>query len=205
MNNTKVYLNKYCWCGTIGKFMDTDLESWMRTMEKNYKNVSPFELPEQQKRAWRNSYRVLQESLGEMDCSYRRLHLIFEYCLPKYPLRADQEPSPVYVVRPDCVIVSQDTLVVLEFKDREDIRVEHAREARKYRNRLNKYHDQSRGFRKWAILVPTLAQGISEKVIQRTTACSPDQLSNELKAQLGSSPRPLRSMKQWRESSYSAK
>lgn len=96
--------------------------------------------------------------------------------------------------------------MVLEFKDRGDLQEATrplGRSARRYRNRLQKYHDESVGMRKWTVLIPTLSQGLCETPLKRLTVCSPDRLAEELKRQLGERPERVRSVSAWRTSSYS--
>ena len=109
-----------------------------------------------------------------------------------YPPKQSGIISSQYVIRADCIVVSDKSVVVLEFKDRSDVRKEHGFTARRYRNRLHKYHDQSRGKRKWAVLVPTLSESVHEVILQRITACSPNKLADELKLQFGDKPKPVK-------------
>ena len=198
------YLNNDCWCGTVKQFLALDRDTWLKKMEQRFHHVTPHKLVPQQKRAWANSFDVLHNALQELGEAYHKLHLVFEYCLPSYPPRANGTVSENYVIRADCVIVSETAAIVLEFKDRPDVRKEHGFSTRRYRNRLQKFHDQSQGKRKWAILIPTLSSGIREVILQRITACSPNRLAEELKHQLGEQPKPVSSIKAWCASAYSA-
>ena len=197
------YLNEYCWCGTVGQFLALDCATWLHKMEKRFPRVTRNKLTPQQKRAWENSFTVLHKTFSELGDNYRKLHLVFEYCLPQYPPKANGKVSEAFVIRADCVVVSDNTVLVLEFKDRPDVRKEHGFSARRYRNRLQKYHDQSIGKRKWAILIPTLTSDIDEVILQRIVACSPNRLAEEMRQQFGDKPKPVTSITAWRESSYS--
>lgn len=172
-------------------------------MKKNYHKVTPHKLTPQQERAWKNSFWVLHDALTALGEDYKKLHLIFEYCLPQYPPKASGAISAQYVIRADCVVVSNESVVVLEFKDQKNVVTAHGFTTRRYRNRLHKFHDQSRGKRKWGILIPTLSEDVRDVILQRITACSPNRLAEELRAQFGRSPKSVRSIKQWTESTYS--
>lgn len=197
-------INEYCWLGRVGNFLSLDQETWIASMKSRFQRVTSFPLTKEQERAWRNSFDVLQSALTDMGDAYQKLHLVFEYCLPMYPPRKDGTVSD-YVVRADAILVSADTAVVLEFKDRDDAIVHHARAARKYRSRLQKYHDESVGMRKWSVLIPTLATDLCERKLNRVTACSPDRLAEELVRQLGDHPKAHPDISRWRRSGYSQK
>ena len=197
------YLNEYCWKGSVEKFLSIDCDSWLQKMKQRYHKVTPYKLTPQQERAWKNCFKVLQDTLAEMGEDYKKLHLVFEYCLPKYPPKANGSISAQYVIRADCIIISKETVLVLEFKDRSDVRKEHGFTTRSYRNRLHKYHDQSWGKRKWCILIPTLSENIREVILKRITACSPDRLAEELIAQFGEKPKSVKSFQDWIASTYS--
>ena len=195
------YLNHDCWCSTIGTFLSTSQDTWMDTMIRNHRKSTPYALSPENLRAWRNSFSVLQEVFREVSPAFCSLHIVFEYCLPKHPPQ-DGQLSP-YCIWADAIIVSRETAVVLEFKDRPDAIIQHARQARMYRNRLQKYHDSSIGMRKWAILVPTMASGLEQRMMSRVTAASPDLLASVLQSQFGSSPQPHPDIRHWINSTYS--
>ena len=197
------YLNNYCWRGTINQFLALDCDTWLQKMESRFRHVTPHKLVPQQKRAWKNSFDVLYNAFQELGEDYHKAHLVFEYCLPQYPPRANGKISEDYVIRADCTIVTEKAVIVLEFKDRADVRKEHGFSARRYRNRLQSYHDQSRGKRKWAILIPTLSNDVREVILQRITACSPNRLAEELRHQLGEKLAPVSSINTWCTSTYS--
>ena len=213
-------VNKFCWCGTIKDFLDLDPAAWLEQMKSAYPHVSPYPLSDSQVAAWADSCAVLHRALPALKPGYENLHLIFEYGLP---YRMNPETGDVAdrnrACYADCIVVSNAAVVVLEFKQFSEPLPCHAWEAVRYRNRLQRYHDQSWGKRKWGILVPTHSTGLRERVyrqvntpkgpieksIPRITACSPDRLAEELEKQLGreTAPSPVGSIVQWRESEYS--
>lgn len=197
------YLNEYCWKGTVKTFLSLDCETWLQKMRQRYHRVTPYKLTPQQERAWKNSFAVLHDAFETLGDDYKKLSLVFEYCLPMYPPKSSGAISGQHVIRADCIVVSDKSIVVLEFKDRSDVRKEHGFTARRYRNRLHKYHDQSRGKRKWAVLIPTLSEDVQEVILQRITACSPNKLADELKLQFGDKPKPVKKLQDWIVSSYS--
>lgn len=197
------YLNEYCWKGTVKTFLSLDCETWLQKMKQRYHRVTPHRLTPQQERAWENSFNVLHDAFETLGDDYKKLNLVFEYCLPMYPPRRSGVISSQHVIRADCIVVSDKSVVVLEFKDRSDVRKEHGFTARRYRNRLHKYHDQSKGKRKWAVLIPTLSENVHEVILQRITACSPNKLADELRVQFGDKPKTVKVFQDWIASSYS--
>ena len=194
-------LNQYCWCGTVRKFLESSQEDWMAEMERRHRRASPYDLSRENLRAWKNSFSVLQTVFRELPPAFLKLHLIFEYCLPRYPPK-NGVPAPYYIWA-DAILVSRDAAVVLEFKDRSDAIIQHARQARMYRNRLQNIHDSSIGMRKWSILVPTLSCGLLAPKAHRVTAASPDRLAEALLQQFGTAPRPYQAITHWIHSTYS--
>ena len=199
-----MYLNQCCWCGKIRAFLDTSKEDWLAAMEQHYHYVTPHKLVPGDVRAWENCWDVLHGALAGLGEPYPDLHILFEYCLPGKVSREGQLSD--YCVRADAIIVGRDTAVVLEFKNKpipQDKLPMFARQAKKYRTRLQKYHDESRGMRKWAVLVPTQSQDLLCKPISRVTACSPDRLAQVLRAQFGEDPRTRKTIRAWKNSAYS--
>lgn len=200
-------VNKFCWCGTVRAFLALPPSDWLERMVTKYPHVAPFEVTPQQRRAWESSGAALRTALTEMGPAYNGIHLIFEYGLPKYPPGKGGVVDKRYAIYPDCVLVARGQVVILEFKDKDladpDVAWKLSLSVRRYRNRIQKYHDQSWGFSKRGVLVSTANTGLHHQTIKGITLCSHDGLAEELVARLGPKPHPVQSIVCWRESTYS--
>ena len=200
-------VNKFCWCGTVRAFLALTPGDWLEQMTARYPRVAPFAVTPQQRRAWESSGAALRAALTEMGPTYSGIHIIFEYGLPKYPPRKNGGVAEGYAIYPDCILVARGQVVILEFKDRDlsdpDVAWKLSLRVRRYRNRIQKYHDQSWGFSKCGVLVSTVNTGLRRQTIKGVTLCSHDLLARELTTRLGPRPRPVQSIVRWRESAYS--
>lgn len=187
---------------TIGELRHIDPELWLETMVGNFHKVHESEASESQKAAWIDSFNVLKETLKELPESYDGIHTLFEYVLPKHiPGSNGSNDDPG--VRPDVLLISGSTVVVLEFK-RCDQRYKGCEaQTRKYRRRIQKWHMQSKGMNKKAILIFTDTDNLDDKHF-KVRECSPDKLGNILKEFLNDNP-PIMTDKrfdQWINSAY---
>lgn len=183
------YIGKSCYCSTVERLLDLGQERWLARMKSCFKRVSPYPLTDGQVRAWVNSYDVLTSTFAALPPEYGKLQLIFEYVLPSHKPEDDAAAEDVGV-RADVILLSKDTVCVLEFKDRTGSYPGCERQARKYAKRLRHWHTGSVGMRKKTILVFTKATEISEKRY-RLNVSSPDHLASVL-ANLF--PAPIRKM-----------
>lgn len=162
---------------SVGKFQSLTEDAWIRTMKRNA-HMPPSD---SQVKAWRDSFRVLQQTLSALPEEYRKLYIIFEYALPRHPVKPGKKPSPWYMFS-DAVLLSKTRAVVLEFKRKKEDYFGDAHQTRKYRRRIQEYHDESRGMDKGAILVLTRAAELREKYF-KVDCCSGDLLPAAIKDQ----------------------
>lgn len=186
------------WC-TLRKFQTYGKETWLRRMKRN----AVTDVEQGNLEAWADSFDVLQRAIGSLPESYLDLHIVFEYGLPRYPLTAGRAPNDIAVFA-DAIVLSKDTVVVLEFKRAEEPFIGYARQARKYRRRIQDFHEESRGMRKRAIQVLTRGEGISHKY-HKVVCCSADLLAGALLDAMGEYPKRHGNVKKWCESGFSVK
>jgi len=201
------YVNKFCWCGTAERFLSTGKEEWLSTMSRKYAQVSPHSLTKSMVKSWGNCYDALSHTLSLLGDGYRNLYLIFEYGLPMFPVKPGRPVNEEYAVSADCVVLSNNSVLILEFKDKDlsdrEFSLHLAYSVRRYRNRIQQNHDMSRGFRKKGVLVTTVNTGIRRKKIKGVDLCSSDLLHEEISEYFGPSPAKLRNIRQWVGSTYS--
>ena len=162
---------------SVGKFLSLTEDKWIKTMEKN-----AHELPSVgQIEAWKDSFGVLQQALGALPAEYHDLYIIFEYALPRYPVKPGKKHSPWYVFC-DAILLSKTRVVTLEFKQKKEDYFGDAHQARKYRRRIQDFHDESRGMGKGALLVLTRASELREKYF-KVDCCSADLLATAIEEQ----------------------
>lgn len=198
------YIGNACYCSTADRLFGLGEERWLAQMKSRFKQVSPYPLTDEQVRAWTNSYRVLTSVFASLPPEYGKLQLIFEYVLPSRRPEDDAAAEDVGV-RADALLLSKDTVCVLEFKDRTGLYPGCERQARKYAKRLRHWHTGSVGMRKKTILVFTKATEISEKRY-RLAVSSPDHLASTIADVF---PAPIRkltekNMRAWMHALWSA-
>ena len=170
------YIGKCCYHSTVDKLLALGETEWERTMTSRFKRVSPFPLKPEQSRAWWNCYATLASAFRDLPAEYGKLQIVFEYVLPlRRPDDTDRAVDDTGV-RADVVLLSKDTVLVLEFKDRDALFPGCERQARKYARRLRRWHTGSVGMRRKTAVVLTQSPPLREKRY-RLTACSPGELS----------------------------
>ena len=192
-------LKRNCSCYfSIGKFLTLDENTWIRTMRRNAAQPpSPGQI-----KAWQDSFHVLQQTFSALPAEYHQLHVIFEYALPRYPITPGKAPRPYYVFA-DAILLGKERAVVLEFKQKKQDYFGDAHQARKYRRRIQDYHDASRGMSKGAILVLTKAVALRERYY-KVACCSADFLAAAILDQFGSAPARHPDPKGWCSSPLSS-
>lgn len=173
------YIGNACYHSTADRLLALGEANWLAQMKSHFKNVSPYPLTDQQVRAWGNSYRALASALASLPPEYGKLQLIFEYVLPLLAPGGEVREDDPIGVRADAILLAEDTACVLEFKDRGEPYPGCERQARKYANRLRRWHSGSIGMKKKTIVVLTQANELSEKRY-RLALCSPDRLADSL-------------------------
>ncbi len=138
------YIGNCTYKGNVKSFFALGQEEWLKRMQSSYRFVSPFALDIKMVRSWQNCFSVLHNALQAMPEEYKKLQIIFEYVMPL--ARPDLEQKTEYNgVRADVLLLSKDTVTVLEFKNRSDPMKDkpellkwYVRQAWKYRKRLQR-------------------------------------------------------------------
>ena len=199
------YVGNCCYADSISSFVDTDKKKWLKAMSERHPSTSPYQLDEEQRRAWDNAYDVLREVFEDLcacDERYGDISIVFEYVMPiRNPEKASIDRTVGY--RCDAVIVSSETVIAIEFKQWDAFprgrRLE--RQADKYRKRLRRWHVASAGLTKKALFVPTKASGLDLKS-GRVRVCSPDNLAQAIRDCFQSAPHRIPSLRSWLDSEW---
>lgn len=133
-----------CYANHTCTFLAETEGDWLDCMQKNFVHIVPLPLGESQVRAWKDCYRVLKNELPAIAEARPDFDIVFEYCLPYESGR-----------RPDVLLISQEQVIVLEFK--QNFRVIHADldQTAAYARDIHEYHYESRNSHVSAILVLT--------------------------------------------------
>ena len=139
--------NRCCYTNSLEAFLCEDKATWIEHMKQAFTTLVEMPLGESQVRAWRDCFDVLMEQLPEIAEKHPNFDIVFEYCLPYESGR-----------RPDVLLINQEQVIVLEFK--QNFRVIHADidQAAAYARDIHEYHYESRDSKVSAILVLTHAE-----------------------------------------------
>lgn len=191
------YLGNYCCMISVKDFLSTDCNSWLATMQANYSRVCTHPLTEAQIRAWKDEFRVIRQGIPS---KYSDLSMIFEYVIPANQ-KEGLEPDPRYIIRPDLIMLSSDTVAIFEFKQLDiDNRIT-LRPAKKYKRSIQRYHSKSIGMRKKLALVLTVRVGYRCRH-HRSVTCSPDILPEILDEFFGGHSSPYPNPDEWIKSEF---
>ncbi len=200
------YIGRYAYRTTAKTLLEeTSRGPWLEGMATQFRRICPFELTNGQIRAWGNLYDVLVSAIAALPEEYMKLRIVFEYVMPQHnPLTVSEKPD--VGVRADVILLSADKLAVLEFKDLEGPFEKCEKQVLKYKNRLQKWHVESTGMSKKAIMVFTKADDMLERV-PHATFCSPDRLAEAIREAM---PTPVHKMsktriKEWLGSDWAVK
>lgn len=142
--DTPVRSDRCCYVNNISAFMAETESAWLDLMQENFTRIMPLPLGESQVRAWKDCFRVLKNELPAIAAARPEFDIVFEYCLPYESGR-----------RPDVLLISQEQVIVLEFK--QNFRVIHADldQTAAYARDIHEYHYESRNSHVSPILVLT--------------------------------------------------
>ena len=194
------YIGNYAYTCKLGSLLKKDENEWLQKMERRNGRVSGYSVTEENRKAWLDCFRVLRDCAEQLPAEFGRLDVVFEYVLPRHQpgtARAETDAG----IRPDVLLISDKTVMVLEFKQRSEVFMGHVRQARMYRTRIQKYHAQSIGMNKKTILVLTCGEGISEQH-SKVSVRSRDLLSQEIVRLFEDAPAPHRDINAWLNSDF---
>lgn len=197
------YVNHYCYHSKIKELLSLSDDEWLKKMIDNFHNVYPSDPSYGQILAWKVMFGPLVQQLIALPQAYKELDIIFEYVLPKQYMIPDNPGFATHIgERADIIILSSETVLILEFKGKHKNPVWSQRQARKYRNRIQHFHDESYGMNKKDVMV-TLGDDSFEKGIYKMFVCGMDNLNDTIVELLEKDPSPHSDPKAWINSGYS--
>ena len=152
---------KHCYADNVENFMNTEKSKWINDMRSAYKEVTDLPLSQSQIDAWDDCYDVLQRELKN---GLSEFGIIFEYVLPYESGR-----------RPDVLLVSNEIVIIVEFKRKSDVLAEDLDQAADYGRDIREYHYESRNKIIVPMLVLTRANNINY-IDNDVRICSADHL-----------------------------
>src|SRR5690348_12969526 len=143
------------WSGTIQEFLSVNKHPWLAQLSGHHERHS-HEVPSTAQRlAWDHCFDILRDELAQLmlvrptAASWAN---VFEYELPRERGR-----------RPDVVLLTGATIVVLEFKDYSTALPAHLDQVSAYARDLHHYHAASHGCDVISVLIPTRFTGQVEE------------------------------------------
>lgn len=133
-----------CYKNSIDGFLNESQTEWLQIMQQAFIETNDLPLGESQVRAWKDCYRVLQDQLPPIARDYPAFQIVFEYRLPYESGR-----------RPDVLLISQEQVIVLEFKQKFQVIHADIDQTAAYARDIREYHYESRNAKVDAILVLT--------------------------------------------------
>lgn len=180
-----------CYAGTVGDFLAESLAHWMETMRSSFFSMCTLQLDELQERAWEDCFATLQRYLPQAREDCQRFGILFEYALPYESGR-----------RPDVLLVSQEQVLVLEFKMKDRPLPDDIDQVAAYARDLREYHCESRGRTVTPVLVLTRTAGQGPVPLQRgVVLISVDRLPQLLEQEMAAQVTPC-DLEGWMCSQY---
>lgn len=159
----KMIKGRCCYVDTITNFNKENESDFINKIKSNFLDEHLVDLTDSQINAWADSFRVMQNlNLNP------NLNIIFEYVLPYESGR-----------RPDIILLSNDHVVILEFKMKNEAKYEDIDQVKAYARDIREYHYESRDKKVVPLLVLTRTKGLSEE-INNITCVSGDMLQDVL-------------------------
>lgn len=159
----KMIKGRCCYVDTIENFNKENETDFINKVKSNFLDEHLVDLSDSQIHAWADSFRVMQNlNLNP------NLSIIFEYVLPYESGR-----------RPDIILLSNDQVIILEFKMKNEIKNEDLDQVKAYARDIREYHYESRDKEVIPFLVLTRTTGLNQK-IDNITCVSGDNLQSVL-------------------------
>ena len=185
---------------TVGNLLNKTEDQFVRVLTHNYSRVAEGKPSDSQKKAWRNCYGALCDTFRTLPESFQDLWIVFEYVLPRHAPWTKKFRKETHI-RSDVILVGGETALVLEFKQYKNPFIGFYQQAKKYRNRLRRFHAESQGMRVEAAVVLTKAKAFRGS-FEDVPGCSPDQFPSLLKALFGETPERLCNIRRWLDSDF---
>lgn len=159
----KMIKGRCCYVGTIENFNKENEVDFIDKVKSTFLEEHLVDLSDSQINAWVDSFRVMQNlNLNP------NLNIIFEYVLPYESGR-----------RPDIILLSNNHVVILEFKMKNEAKYEDIDQVKAYARDIKEYHYESRDKEVIPVLVLTRTTGLNEE-INNITCVSGDMLQSVL-------------------------
>lgn len=159
----KMIKGRCCYADTITNFNNENETDFINKVKSTFLEEHLVELSDSQVHAWADSFRVMQN----IDLN-PNFSIIFEYVLPYESGR-----------RPDIILLSNEYVVILEFKMKNEIKNEDIDQVKAYARDIKEYHYESRDKKVIPLLVLTRTGSLNEK-IDNITCVSGDMLQEVL-------------------------
>lgn len=179
-----------CYHSSVEEFIGLDQKTWIDRMKSTFRASYSMPLGEPQIRAWRDCFTVLQAELPAVQTKYPGLQIIFEYALPYESGR-----------RPDVILLSQESVIVLEFKQYGDVRPADVDQVKAYARDLREYHFESRNRRVIPVLLLTGIGTQRPEPHDGIVLCSRGWIGNLVDKMIGRAVTPC-DAEQWMNSPY---
>lgn len=158
-----------CYVATVSEFLETTPDEWISAMTKGFFEAFSLPLGAIQVEIWRDCYAVLVDALPKFDKLYPNFSILFEYSLPYQSER-----------RPDVLLVSNEYVLILEFKKKNQVLRVDIDQAAAYGRDIREYHFESRDKCVLTYLVLTRAVEMDRLSENHVHICSGDLLAKTL-------------------------
>ena len=159
----KMIKSRCCYVDSIENFNKENESDFINKVKSTFLEEHLVDLSDSQIHAWVDSFKVMQN----IDLN-PKLNILFEYVLPYESGR-----------RPDIILLSNDHVVILEFKMKNEIKSEDLDQVKAYARDIREYHYESRDKEVIPLLVLTRMKWLN-KVIDNINCVSGDMLQNVL-------------------------
>lgn len=160
------------WAGSVREFLTTPREVWIAALDAHLQRLLHKRAASTQVAAWAEEHLILTEALQlcvTVEADAVDWSIVCEYELPLEGGR-----------RPDAVLLTGDSILVLEFKTSHAIRAGDLDQVRAYARDLHDYHRESHGKRVTPILVLTAAKSKAWRDDDGAIAVGPEALARYL-------------------------
>lgn len=138
-----------CYSNTVEGFLNETKDNWLSIMKSAFSDEYVMSLGKSQINAWEDCFDALQEQLQDFNEEAPGFSVIFEYALPYESGR-----------RPDVILVSEEFVLILEFKMKNEVLDADLDQARAYGRDIREYHYESRNKDVRTFLVLTRTENI---------------------------------------------